>query len=48
MYNKYICEVMLKGLCLGCIGLAEKDWVGKYQCEHYNKMKSQLYSSTKK
>ena len=49
MESKYICEVMQKGLCLGCVGIAEKDWVGKYQCEFYkkNKTRAKLYSFTK-
>lgn len=31
------CEVLKAGKCLGCVGLAEKDWIGKYQCEEYKK-----------
>lgn len=31
------CEVMLKGKCAGCVGLAEKDWIGKEQCKEYKK-----------
>lgn len=42
MENKYFCEVMINGLCLGCTGLFEKDWVGKYQCEQYKKIKEKL------
>ena len=42
MDNKYDCELIHFNLCLGCTGLAEKDWVGKYQCEHYKKWKKRL------
>lgn len=34
------CEMIEKGLCLGCTGLAEKDWVGKYKCSNYYMLKS--------
>ena len=29
-----------KDIVCGCAGLAEKDWVGKYQCEYYKKMEN--------
>lgn len=47
MEGKYICEIMLKGLCLGCTGLVERDWIGKYQCEFYKKKRSDIYASKK-
>lgn len=28
-------ELIKKELCLGCVGLAEKDWVGAKQCNTY-------------
>jgi len=34
------CEVFNKKLCLGCTGLAEKDWCGAEQCEIYQKYHS--------
>lgn len=34
------CELMEKGLCLGCVGLAELNWVGPEQCSEYKKYKS--------
>ncbi len=37
MYNN--CEMIEYNLCLGCTGLAEKDWIGKYKCKEYNKLK---------
>lgn len=40
--NKYICEIMIKGLCAGCVGLAEKDWIGKYECKYYKEIKQKL------
>lgn len=33
------CEMVAKGLCLGCTGLAEKDWAGKYSCSVYKEIK---------
>lgn len=32
------CSVFNKGLCLGCTGLAEKDWIGPEQCSRYKKL----------
>lgn len=32
------CEMIEKNLCLGCVGLAEKDWVGKYNCPIYKQL----------
>lgn len=37
--NKNNCEMVEKGLCLGCVGLAEKDWQGKYKCKYYQELK---------
>ena len=34
------CEFVEKGLCLGCTGLAEKDWIGPEQCKEYQKLKN--------
>lgn len=31
------CSVFKRGLCTGCTGLAEKDWIGAQQCEIYKK-----------
>lgn len=33
------CELVKLNLCLGCVGLAEKDWCGKEQCEKYKRFK---------
>ena len=33
------CIVFKKNLCLGCTGLAERDWVGADNCEIYKKYK---------
>ena len=35
------CEMVEKGLCVGCTGLAEKDWNGKENCEMYKKLKTE-------
>lgn len=32
------CSVFNKKLCLGCVGLAEPDWIGAEQCEIYKKL----------
>lgn len=44
MDNKYDCELIRFNLCLRLYsGFGEgKDWVGKYQCEHYKKWKNRL------
>ena len=34
------CSVFRKKLCLGCVGLAEQDWIGPEQCEIYKKLKN--------
>lgn len=34
------CEMIEKGLCTGCVGLAENDWIGKEKCEIYVKLKN--------
>lgn len=34
------CEMFNQGRCLGCVGLAEKDWTGSEQCEIYKKLSS--------
>ena len=31
------CNVFNKGLCTGCTGLAEKDWIGADKCPTYQK-----------
>ena len=41
------CEMVEKGLCLGCVGLAEDDWCGKYKCSQYYLLKS-MEKNTKK
>lgn len=33
------CEMIELNLCLGCTGLAEKDWQGKYKCKYYQQLK---------
>lgn len=33
------CEMIEKGLCTGCVGLAERDWIGKEKCEIYKDLK---------
>ena len=37
MFND--CEMFRMKLCLGCVGLGEKDWVGKHSCETYNNIR---------
>lgn len=32
------CSVFSRGLCTGCVGLAEKDWCGPEKCETYRKL----------
>lgn len=32
------CSIFNKGLCLGCTGLAEKDWAGAESCSIYKKL----------
>ena len=32
------CEMVEKNLCLGCVGLAEKDWAGKHNCPIYKQL----------
>lgn len=34
------CEMVEKGLCTGCVGLAESDWIGKEKCETYVYLKN--------
>lgn len=34
------CEMFDQGRCLGCVGLAEKDWIGAEQCEIFKKLSS--------
>ena len=36
---KDYCEMVSLNLCTGCVGLGEKDWIGKYQCAYYKKIK---------
>lgn len=40
MFND--CEMFRMNLCLGCVGLAEKDWAGKYCCTTYNAMRKKV------
>ena len=32
------CVVFRKGLCPGCAGLAERDWIGPEQCSTYKRL----------
>lgn len=32
------CKFLKKGLCTGCVGLAEDDWIGPQYCETYKKL----------
>jgi hypothetical protein len=32
------CTVFKKGLCTGCPGLGEKDWIGPEQCSRYKRL----------
>lgn len=32
------CSVFKRGLCGGCTGLGEIDWIGPEQCETYKKL----------
>lgn len=34
------CEMIEEGLCTGCVGLAENDWIGKERCEIYRELKN--------
>lgn len=34
------CEMLEKGLCIGCVGLAEQDWCGPEECEIYKELKN--------
>ena len=45
--DKYNCEMVLNNKCLGCVGLAQKDWVGKYKCELYQKLKKETKNDYK-
>ena len=36
------CEMVEKNLCLGCVGLAEKDWAGKYKCPIYKQLLTEV------
>lgn len=36
------CKVFKNSLCLGCPGLAEKDWCGPEQCKTYQKKSNGL------
>lgn len=38
--QKNDCEMVAKGLCLGCTGLVEYNWVGKYKCKIYNELRN--------
>lgn len=42
------CEMVYRNLCLGCVGLGEKDWAGKYNCPIYNQIKKEIkYGKTR-
>ena len=34
-----IVSQLIQDYVLGCVGLAEKDWVGKYECKYYKEIK---------
>lgn len=34
------CGIFKEGMCTGCVGLAEKDWIGKEACPIYQKYKN--------
>lgn len=34
------CSVFKRGLCIGCVGLAELDWGGPESCSTYQKLKN--------
>lgn len=36
------CIVFKKNLCLGCTGLAEKDWQGAEKCPFYKKKQQEI------
>ena len=38
--EKNNCEFWNIGVCAGCVGLGEDDWIGSEQCERYQKLKS--------
>lgn len=37
------CEMVENKLCLGCVGLAEKDWQGKHTCKYYKEIKEKIH-----
>ena len=39
--DKFDCEMIENNKCLGCTGLCEKDWLGKYYCNIYKKLKKE-------
>lgn len=41
-----ICEMVEKELCLGCVGLVERDWRGKYYCKEYKRLRG-IYNGNK-
>lgn len=41
------CEMIELNLCTGCVGLAEKDWIGKENCQYYKEIKGK-YKNGKK
>lgn len=41
MTEKFDCEMFRNNRCLGCVGLGEKDWCGKYYCKTYNRLKKE-------
>ena len=45
--QKNECEMVTKGLCLGCTGLAEMDFVGKCKCKTYNEIKKRVVNDYK-
>lgn len=40
--DKFDCEMIENNKCLGCVGLYEKDWLGKYQCKQYLELKRKM------
>lgn len=39
------CEMVEKNLCLGCVGLAENNWSGKYKCKNYQQLRQKKEGS---
>lgn len=45
--DKYNCEMLSNNLCLGCVGLYERDFIGKYKCKNYQELKRKLRDDNK-